>query len=114
MGGRTVIRIEGFCPEGCGRTLQVEEMQARNRIICMADGCPSPLSMHQIANDEETEHIVEFDEAGFTIRHPLRERVTDLLLNCLLHQECAEHPDLMGRYRATTEDRVWTFERAER
>ena len=94
--------VEGWCPVGCGPTL--ETSAADGRIRCAAPECPRPTAAAEILADRETEHIVEFDEIGFTIRHPLRERLDDALLQCVLHAQLArlDNPPTpgLGRYRA--------------
>lgn len=80
-----MIRIQGFCPMGCGRTLKAEEYRAEGRVICMGQSCPDPLAAQRILDEPETEHIVRFQGSGFTVRHPLRERLGDALMECDLH-----------------------------
>jgi hypothetical protein len=71
--------------------------------------------------DQESEHIVVFGETGFTIRHPLRERLDDALMDCDLHKDIAAMggpPVRSGTYRARWTDYAaatpgyghWTWE----
>jgi len=80
-----MINLDGFCPMGCGQTLRAEETRAVNRIVCWGSGCPEPLAASRILQDSETEHVVQFGGSGFTLRHPLRERLGDALMECDLH-----------------------------
>lgn len=48
-----------------------------------------------------TDHVVEFRDGGFTIQHPLHERLGGALWDCRVHQYMSEHqppPDLVGLY----------------
>lgn len=105
-----MIRVQGFCPMGCGETLKAGEGMAFNPVLCLAQDCPDPVAAQKILGDSETEHLVQFGRTGFTVRHPLRERIDDQLLSCELHRACAQNPDLMGLYRARTSNSGWRFE----
>jgi hypothetical protein len=101
--------VLGWCPMGCGQTLGLFEDDGR--VLCSDLTCPCPDGVHQILADREHEHRVRWDaDAGFSIRHPLRERVGDELLACELHAYCEDldgPPVAPGLYRAT-----WSGERA--
>jgi len=102
--------VLGWCPMGCGQTLGLHEDDGR--VLCSDQTCPCPDAVNQILADQESEHQVRFDPpgGGFTIRHPLRERVNDALLDCELHAYCEDldgPPIAPGLYRAT-----WSGERA--
>lgn len=106
--GATAVR--GYCPMGCGETLNRIDQQ----VICTADECPRPTAAKEILSDTETEHVVEFTMTGFTIRHPLRERLDDGLLRCELHRYLAAldgPPQVQGRYRSGRSASGWAFER---
>lgn len=93
-------RVVGYCPMGCGRTLF---LGAGGYITCSFLECPEPDAVATILDDDESEHVVMFGPAGFTIRHPLRERLRDLLMSCELHAYCEEMdgpPVEPGEYRA--------------
>lgn len=102
--------IRGFCPMGCGETLFVAE---GGYLTCSWIECPNPTAACDILEDREIEHIVQFDERAFTVRHPLRERLGDAMLDCKLHTYCAELPGppaKPGRYRAVAKmDGGWSF-----
>ncbi len=102
--------VEGGCPMGCGETLVLADT---GRVECSSMLCPQPDALASLLADSETEHVVTFGAVGFTIRHPLRERITGDLESCALHQYCAAmtNPPSPGRYRAER-DQVeggWSF-----
>ncbi|MGC9540200.1 DUF6085 family protein [Streptomyces sp. UG1] len=103
--------IQGHCP-ACGwSTLFVGD---GGYLTCSRLECPQPDAAHRILADRETDHIVQFDDEGFTIRHPLRERLDDALMRCDLHLYCASlpgPPQPPGRYRAVARDGDWLFQR---
>lgn len=95
--------IVGYCPMGCGQSLVRE---ATGMIRCTNENCPKPAAAHRILGDEETEHVMEFTETGFTVRHPLRERLDGDLFLCPVHAMHAEMPKPEqivedGQYRVT-------------
>lgn len=73
--------VVGYCPMGCGRTLFVGE---GGHITCSWGRCPNPSAVDELLADRETEHVVEFGEYGYNLKHPLRERLDDQLLRCEL------------------------------
>lgn len=105
--------IQGWCPMGCGRTLFVGN---GGYITCSYIHCPRPDAVADLLHDNEIEHIVAFSETGFTVRHPLRERLDDALMSCFLHEEIAAMsgpPVKPGRYRARSKQAGgWTYEPA--
>lgn len=106
----TARAVFGFCPMGCGSTLFLAD---GGHITCSAAGCPSPGAAGDLLADQETDHIVVFGDEGYTVRHPLRERLDDALMTCGLHQHIAGlgNPAIVpGRYRARGDGRVWSWE----
>jgi Family of unknown function (DUF6085) len=103
--------VEGYCPMGCGRTLF---LGSGGYVTCSYVHCPRPDAIPAILADAETEHIVSFGEDAFTIRHPLRERLDDALMDCDLHEHCASLPGppvQPGKYRARAgEGERWTWQ----
>ena len=97
--------VEGYCPMGCGRTLFLGD---GGDIICSSRLCPRRSAVAEILADPETEHIVWFGEATFTVLHPLRERLTDedaqaAIAACALHEHIKGldgPPVTPGKYRA--------------
>ena len=101
--------VTGFCPMGCGRTLF---LGIGGYVTCRLDKCPNPSAASDILGEWETEHLVTFDERGFTVKHPLRERIKDELLTCALHRHCADldgPPAQPGTYRAVRVKDTWRF-----
>lgn len=70
--------LRGYCPACGDETLRV----VRGEIVCESPGCPDPGMTHSILQDSEVEHIVFVGPEGWTLRHPLRERLNDELLTC--------------------------------
>lgn len=106
--------VSGFCPMGCGATLRRRDSDAA--IVCTGNACPRPEAVHELLQVQETEHVVQFGEGGFTVLHPLRERLDDSLMICDLHLHCARMPGPpeagTGRYRATDFGSDWVFVRS--
>jgi hypothetical protein len=94
---------------GCGETLFVG---GGGYITCSLIGCPKPGAVSQLLGDWETEHIVVVGEEGFSIQHPLRERLDGELFDCGLHEHMRSLPGppaQPGRYRARRADETWSF-----
>lgn len=113
-----MILLEGYCPRGCGQTLYAEEMNVSNRIICMGEACDDPVAVNKLLQDSETEHVVRFSLHDFTVRHPLRERIGDELMDCDAHTECSSlrcppegEPGLYRMYRDQDGYGEYRFER---
>lgn len=102
--------IKGYCPVGCGPTLK--RRPEDDRIVCQDGRCPRPYAVSELLDDQETEHIVLFSVGGFTIRHPLRERLGDDLLRCMLNDflgALSASPVPNGRYRVTWSKESQTY-----
>jgi hypothetical protein len=103
--------ITGFCPMGCGRTLF---RATGGHVTCSYEHCPNPVAASIILEDGESEHIVKFGRSTWTVRHPLRERISDQLLEeCQLHEHIAQlncPPIVPGTYRARHWQGQWTWE----
>jgi hypothetical protein len=104
------LDVAGYCP-ACGwRSLF---LAYGGHVTCRRAACPSPTSADTILDDPETEHVVELGPHGFTVRHPLRERLGDELMHCHLHWDLAaldEPPAPLGRYRVLSGPAGWTWE----
>ena len=84
----------------CGEVLILGEA---GQVQCTNPGCPRPLAVCELLADPEAEHVVILTRTGFTIRHPLRERLDDELMRCPLHAYLAGggwRPGSPGLYRA--------------
>jgi hypothetical protein len=107
------LDVPGYCP-ACGNpTLQTT---TGNRITCIMMDCPRPDSAAEILDDGETAHIVVLEFGGFTIRHPLIERLDDALLSCALHSYLLGQGEAFGpsgRYRVVAGGNDWIFTRIE-
>lgn len=106
--------VQGYCPMGCGQTLF---MGTGGHITCRRIDCSNPSAIDQILGDPETEHLVDFTAAGFSILHPLRERIEHPaqadLWDCALHQYIQAldgPPTAIGRYRAHADPGGWSWE----
>lgn len=102
--------VQGYCPMGCGPTLIITE---GGFVVCSVIRCPRPEAASTILADRETEHVVYLGETDFTVRHPLRERLDDALLQCDLNgylRGLAGPPRQVGWYRARRADDGWTWE----
>lgn len=70
--------VNGYCPMGCGTTLYVDG----GMVSCSSQDCPRPNAVSEILSDTEIEHIVVVGEYDFTVKHPLRERLDNELVEC--------------------------------
>lgn len=68
-----------YCP-ACGEP-KLHLMQA-DVIHCLARGCPDPDAAQKVLSDPETGHVADVTEDGWTLKHPLRERLGDGLFAC--------------------------------
>jgi hypothetical protein len=72
-------------------------------IMCLAKDCPDPGAVTGILSDPETRDVVQIDEDGFSILHPLRERVNGSPFDCPVNKALIAMPGPPappGRYRA--------------
>ena len=103
--------IAGYCPFGCGQTLSRSD---DGYVICGYGPCPHPDAVARLLEDQETEHVVVFGPDVFTTLHPLRERLSDALMRCALHEWIAARdlPFPPGRYRVVERPggASWTFQ----
>jgi hypothetical protein len=104
-----MVMVEGRCP-ACGGRLHLEG----NRLACMASVCPRPTAAHEILNEpQRQDHIVSLSEDGYSVQHPLVERLDNELLNCPLSNQVAEfgrdwvNPE-NGGLLLDTPYRMWT------
>ena len=76
-------KVAGQCPMGCGETLF---LGSGGYITCSLIGCPHPAAASDLLH-LPTDHFVVFDEDGFTLEHPARERVQGTMHNCPTHAQ---------------------------
>lgn len=111
---KVAVDVAGFCPMGCGRTLFLGE---GGHVTCSVIECPNPTAVTDLLHDSETEHVVDFTDKGFSILHPLRERLEDDnggLWGCTLHQyvQALDGPPVQpGRYRAQLIADAWSWQK---
>lgn len=90
-----------YCPMGCGNTLHV---MSSGMIRCLLKSCPDPMATEKLLGQPESHlDVVQIDEDGFSILHPLRERLGGGLFDCPVNKALLampEPPALPGRYRA--------------
>lgn len=94
--------VQGRCP-ACGWVgLFIGD---GGHITCSQVDCPNPSAAGEILADGETEHLVTFTEEGWTIRHPLRERIGDQLETCDMNdvRALSGPPRELGTYRVVDE-----------
>jgi hypothetical protein len=94
-------KVQGFCPMGCGETLFLGE---GGYVTCADSVCPMPDSVSNLLSESpEQGHIGTFHEVGgFTLAHPLRERIGGTLETCALHRHLTSlsgPPVDPGQYR---------------
>jgi hypothetical protein len=99
----TPMSVRGFCPLGCGETLVL----LGEEVMCFQAECPNPYAVTAILGDQETEHVVRVDDGGATIRHPIRERIEDALMDCHLTLNWRARLKPYGLYRVTGEGTGW-------
>lgn len=95
-----------YCPMGCGPTLH---RMTSGLIQCLDPMCPDSAAAWKILGDQQTDDIVDFTETGFTLTHPLRDRLRPGgLVSCPVHALCEQLPGppngKPGRYRARITD----------
>jgi Family of unknown function (DUF6085) len=86
--GSTNIRVLGYCP-ACGQD-KLFVPKNGGAVLCHHMECPEPTAAHDILADRETQHVVTFTEKGWTLRHPLIERIEDRLMACSVHEMISE------------------------
>jgi Family of unknown function (DUF6085) len=110
-----LIDIQGYCP-ACGEAkLQVSSQQG-GVVYCNEPNCPKPDAAHKILQDQEREHVLRLDDDGWTLKHPLRERLNSDLFDCPTTTALAdliERTDIentaKGKYRVVDNQGVLTL-----
>lgn len=90
-----------YCPMGCGQTIH---LMGSGMLGCVNYQCPDKGAAQKVLSDAETEHVVVYKGGTCVVRHPLRERIGDALVECEVAAAVfalSQHPEGDGRYRAT-------------
>lgn len=89
-----------YCP-ACGQH-SLFLLHGQGNIYCKSPGdCPDREAAQKILGDQETEHVIVYRDGTYVVRHPLRERIGDALVECELAAavfRLGDHPQ-DGRYR---------------
>lgn len=99
----TTVRLRGRCPACGGERLFATAHTDDDAVIeCDAVGCPTPTLVQELlAKPDQHVHLVKFDEDGYTVQHPLVERVrVEGLFACDLADEfrALREPPGIGMY----------------
>lgn len=104
-------KVQGCCPMGCGETLF---LGFNGYVTCAALPCPRPDAVTVILEDRETAHLVRIRKGGWTVQHPLRERVDRSLLDCRFNPNDHRPHDVPSRglslWRVMEMDSGWLWE----
>lgn len=98
-------RVAGECPMGCGRTLFLGH---GGHVTCSLLGCPHPTAADELLH-LPTEHYVVFDEQGWTLEHPARERIEGSMHGCAVHdamRALTGAPVKPGRYMVSGDGKL--------
>lgn len=90
-----------FCPM-CGHVLLTNR-----KLVCSWVDCIRPTAAAEILGERELDHIVTFTADGWSMKHPLRERLDDALLSCEVTEWLAREPEPpfgLGTYRLQLTD----------
>lgn len=111
-----------YCPS-CGAPDLVVTANKGGLLRCTYVMCPEPDALERILADPRIhQHTVRLDEEGWTVRHPLIERLDDRLFTCSLNHYLSSDDALLnamvpGEYEATLYDGVdypaWSLERLD-
>lgn len=103
------------CP-GCG----AEELEVRqSKLVCGRLRCPRPDAAQRILTEAATAHVVQINEADYSLEHPLIERLDGILFDACPLEEwmhtLSGPPVSPGRYnvrkQANPHGFPWAFER---
>lgn len=118
------MKLCGHCPV-CGESeLVTQDLSTPDGLVayvwCDNKFCARQNAVNEILSDPETEHIVTLTDDGWSMKHPLRERLDDELLDCLVARKIRQAFELggpvpePGTYRVvpSTNDREpWEWEK---
>lgn len=104
--------VRGHCP-ACGEeSLFLDD---GGHVTCSRLRCPRPTAVDELLAASEPQHIVTVEWEGFSMVHPMIERLDDLIANCELHRHLVDTgiwPE-RGRYRVGRSADGWAFERLD-
>jgi len=79
-----------YCP-ACGQETLVYDEMNTHQLSCTNIECPRMMAVQEIlAEPQKTDHLVVIERNGFSVKHPLIERLDDKLLHCGLADYVAE------------------------
>lgn len=107
------MKINGYCPMGCGETLWAT---LERGIICRNRDCPDATVVSKVLSDPEVGHIAQVGVAGWTLMHPLHERLGEQpeMFTCAVAQWLRSHseaPADAGTYRVLPDGDGYRLER---
>jgi len=108
--------VDGICP-ACGKQylgIAVwHRSEEASRVHCWNILCPDPKAVWKILNRPDTDHVAWFGQHGWTLQHPLKERVDDKLASCpataWMQRHIPAEADRPGLYRMTEDGDGWCF-----
>lgn len=74
-----MVKVEGYCPMGCGRTLF---LGSGGYVTCSWSRCPNPTAASDLLGIRETWHVAHLDERNYRLVHPLACRLGHADLAC--------------------------------
>jgi hypothetical protein len=99
--------IAPACPM-CGQ--QLAYTQDHGELTCVGTDCPRPTAAAELLSEGETEHLVTLTADGYSVKHPIRERLDNQLLGCDLADYISEHAQdhiTAGDLQTDTPYRMW-------
>lgn len=98
------IKVWGYCPRGCGATLELVDAghSGGGRVMCYEPTCPRPYAVRDLLAEDRSGHVVEMVADGYTLHHPTWERIDDAYLECSVARELRRYtvpPKPPGTYR---------------
>ncbi len=112
MNDNDVISVAGVCP-ACGKRALCVDLDGA--LTCMFQDCPRPTALAELLELEQgPRHIVELDEVGHAVQHPMIERLDEGVFNCKLYiwlTLLTDAPKPPGRYLVTGRPHKYHWER---
>lgn len=111
MGERLLLEAaHGIAPACPVCNHELAYTKSHGELTCTWSDCPRPTAATELLSEGETEHLITLTTDGYTIKHPIRERLDDALLNCPLAAYITEHAQNMltaGDLTTNTHYRMW-------